>query len=211
MNLVDAIESVYAAFSDTETPVSVDGCPCCMAAEEYETLTAKPLRELTVDDLGKYSRSALLTMGTEADYSYFLPRILELTIGDDGDWITSVEITAEKMRMAGFEGWTKRRHLAINDLWLTVIREIATEGDPELLEFRAFDIDSWLAAATLIPLPVSPLLSSLEGSPVVLRTLYNKNFMTISQGRLDNAFLKEPSEGQTEIANWLRNQIESNM
>jgi hypothetical protein len=64
MNVKAAIEGVYAAFSDAQRPASVDGCPCCMSAEQYETLTAKPLRDLTSADLDEYASDALLTMGS---------------------------------------------------------------------------------------------------------------------------------------------------
>jgi hypothetical protein len=212
MDVKAAIEGVYAAFSYAKRPASVDGCPCCMSAEQYETLTAKPLRDLTSADLDEYASDALLTMGSEDDYQYFLPRILELSLEDGAEWISSIEITGTKMRMAGFEGWTGERRSAINDLWLAVIWEMASTGDdPELLGFISSDIESWLGAATLIPIPVLPLREALEGFPDVVRTLYNHNFKTLFQGQLDNPFLDEPSEGQTEIANWLRLNIERAM
>jgi hypothetical protein len=42
MSLTAAIEAVYEAFSDAEKPSVVEGCPCCMTADEYVALTAKP-------------------------------------------------------------------------------------------------------------------------------------------------------------------------
>ena len=212
MELKAAIQAVYAAFSDAEKPELVDGCPCCMTAEQYEILTLKPIRELTTADLDEFARDALLTMGTEDDYLYFLPRILELSIEDGADWLTSIEITGDKMRMAGFDKWPGERRSAINDLWFTVIREMATsDDDPELLGYISSDMGSWLAAATPIPITVSPLTGVLDRFPELIRTLYNDNFKTLFQGRLDNAFLKESSDGQTQIANWLRRRVESTM
>jgi hypothetical protein len=212
MSLASAIEDVYDAFSDVEKPSIVDGCPCCMTADEYETLTAEPLRELTVDELSKYADSVLLTMGSEDDYPYFLPRILELSVGEGPDWITSIEITANKLQMAGFGLWSEKRETAVKNLWLAFIREKASsDNHPDLLGFLSSDIDSWLAAATLIPIPTSPLLAALETAPEVVREIYNVNFQTLFQGRLDNAFLKEPSDGQAEIAHWLRDRIQASM
>jgi hypothetical protein len=212
MSLNAAIEAVYDAFSDVEKPSVVDGCPCCMTADEYKTLTAKPLRGLSSAELTQYASDVMLTMGSEDDYQYFLPRILELTIEDDPEWITSVEITANKLQMAGFRRWNAKKQASINDLWLAVIRDIATtESDPELLGLRAFDIDTWIGAATLIPIPVSPFTDFLEAFPDIVRILYKHNFKTVFQGRLDNAFLEEPSDGQTEIANWLRRSVEETM
>ena len=212
MNLKTAVEEVYDAFSDVEKPASVDGCPCCMTADQYEKLTSKPLRELTYVELDEYASDVLLTMGSKDDYKYFLPRILELSIEEGRDWVTSIEITGNKMKMAGFEEWDKQKQAAIENLWLAVTLEIAaSESDPELIGFVSSDIDSWLGAATLIPISVSRLLEALEGFPDVVQTLYNYNFKTLFQGRLDNAFLDEPSKGQSEITNWLRHQVETSM
>jgi len=212
MSLNAAIEAVYDAFSDIEKPSVVDGCPCCMTAEEYEVLTAKSLRELSTDDLGRYASDALYTMGSEDDYVYFLPRILELTVENDTSWITSPEITAEKLQMAGFERWSAGKQAATKQLWLAVIRDLATrETDPELVGFTAYDIDDWLCAATLIPIPVSPFTEFLEAFPDIVPELYNQNFKTLFQGRLNNPFLDEPSDGQTEIANWLRYSVQKTM
>ena len=70
-------------------------------------------------------------------------------------------------------------------------------------EDQFFELDSWLCAATLVPISVAPLLYALEVAPDVIREMRNINFMTMHQGRLDNPFLEEPSDGQSEIAQWL--------
>src|SRR5438445_9489190 len=117
-----------------------------------------PLRELNAAERNEYASDVMLTMGSAVDYQYFLPRILELTIEEDPEWLAGAEIAAEKIRMAGFQEWNNTKQAAISNLWLAVIKDIATsESDPELLGFRSTDIDSWLCAATLIPIPVSPL------------------------------------------------------
>jgi hypothetical protein len=208
MSLAAAIEEVYSAFADVEKPSFVDGCQCCMTTDEYEALTAKPLRELTSAELSHYAGAVMLTMGSVDEYPYFLPRILELEIQEGPDWLNSIEITSEKLRMAGFARWSEERQTAVKKLWLSFIRARSSpEEDPELIGFRSSAINSWLAAATLVPIPVRPLLTALEAVPEIIREIYNCNFTTLFQGRLANAFLNEPSEAQAEIAHWLRNRV----
>jgi len=208
MSLTAAIDAVYEAFSDVEMPRYVDACPCCMTADECDALTSKPLRELSSGELSMYSGAVMLTVGSEVDFPYFLPRILELSLLDDSEWITSIEITSEKLRMAGFDKWSEGKQSSIKQLWLEVIRNfLSSESDPEMLGFVATDIDSWLGGATLIPVPVSPLLDEIESAPEVVSKLYNMNFTTLFRGQLDNPFLEVPSEGQAEIAAWLRDSI----
>lgn len=209
MSLTIAIEALYDAFADIEMPRGINGCPCCMTEDEYKTLTTKPLSELSAEELTTYASDALLTMGSEDDYQYFLPRIIELTIEDDAEWITSLEITAKKLQMAGFQQWDEKKQTAITNLWLAVVQDLATsENDPELLGFISSDIDTWLCAATLIPIPVTPLTDLLDERSDVIRIIYNDNFKTLFQGRMDNPFLEEPSDGQAEIAAWLQNRVE---
>jgi hypothetical protein len=145
------------------------------------------------------------------DYQYFLPRILELSLEDGAEWISSIEITGTKMRMAGFEGWTGERRSAINDLWLAVIREMASTGDdPELLGFISSDIESWLGAATLIPIRSR----RLERPSRDFRT-WSELSTTITSRPLPRALGQSVSgraqRGQTEIANWLRLNVERAM
>jgi|CXWL01.1.fsa_nt_gi hypothetical protein len=212
MSLKAAIDAVYDAFSAVEKPRFVDACPCCMTADQCETLTSKPLRELSSDELNEYSGDVMLTVGSEVDYQYFLPRILDLSIADDAEWLNSIEIAAKKMRMAGFDKWDERKQAAIKSLWLEVIRQHATSAsDAEMLGWAAWDISSWLAGATLIPIPTSPLLAELNSSPEVIRELYNLNFETLFKGQLKNPFLDQPCEGQAEIAAWLRDRVEKTM
>jgi hypothetical protein len=208
MSLAAAIDEVYSVFADVEKPSFVDGCQCCMTADQYEALTKKPLRELTAGELSQYAGAVMRTMGSGDEYPYFLPRILELEIEEGPDWLNSIEITGDKLRMAGFARWSEERQNAVKDLWLSFIRARSSpEEDTELIDFRSAAIDSWLAAATLVPIPVSPLLTALEAAPEIIREIYNYNFTTLFQGRLNNAFLKEPSEAQAEIAHWLRDRI----
>lgn len=47
---------------------------------DVEPLLAKPLRELTADDLAGYSGSAVWTIGTQEDFKYFFPRMAELAL-----------------------------------------------------------------------------------------------------------------------------------
>ncbi|MFL6373167.1 MAG: hypothetical protein ACJ73D_00735, partial [Pyrinomonadaceae bacterium] len=172
MDLDDAMEGVYAAFADVPKPPGVGGCPCCMTDGEYAVLTAKPLCELSAEELEKYAGAVFLTMGSEDDYAYFLPRILELSIEDSPNWGSCIEITGKKLRMAGFDRWSDEKRASITALWLSVIHDMATStrDAPDLIGFRASDIEGWLAAATLVPIPVSPLTNVLDGFPEIIRT-----------------------------------------
>ncbi|WP_424950996.1 hypothetical protein [Deinococcus sp.] len=79
MELEKAVAGLYRAFADVPRPRQVTGCThCCISEEELARLVSVPREALTADELETYSSNLLTTVGSEADFRYFLPRILEL-------------------------------------------------------------------------------------------------------------------------------------
>ena len=72
------IENLYQVFAKYRLRPDIEACPCCVTESDKERLQKKKLKELTVDDLGKYVFKAVTTWGQEYDFKHFLPRILEL-------------------------------------------------------------------------------------------------------------------------------------
>lgn len=75
-HLQQAVQQLYNAF-DAPRPLAIDGCPCCTTPQELRELVVTPLRQLDSALLGRYAFKAMSTMGSEQDYLYFLPAILE--------------------------------------------------------------------------------------------------------------------------------------
>lgn len=75
--LASAIDDLYATFANYRVD-RVEGCPCCVSAEDIQRLHSRRLRDLTGEDLSRFAFKALSTWGTLADLKHFLPRILEL-------------------------------------------------------------------------------------------------------------------------------------
>ncbi len=81
-----AINSLYTTFAGVPRPRHIDGCDCCIDKKDIPNLLATPLRELTPNQLSSYASSVFLTVGSEADFRYFLPRILEIAVTQEGWW-----------------------------------------------------------------------------------------------------------------------------
>src|SRR5689334_4808434 len=78
-----SVENLYTVFA--RYPLAeIEHCKCCVTPEENARLSAKPLRELTEADFGRYPGKAITTWGHDEDYKHFLPRLLELVLTDAG-------------------------------------------------------------------------------------------------------------------------------
>ncbi|EFH85170.1 hypothetical protein [Ktedonobacter racemifer] len=80
ITLQETIEHIYTTFSSYLLHHPVEGCPHCISHEDQERIASKPLRELTEEDLRRYTLKALTTWGDVNDLKHFLPRMLELVV-----------------------------------------------------------------------------------------------------------------------------------
>ncbi|HKF47965.1 MAG TPA: hypothetical protein VKB38_11460 [Terracidiphilus sp.] len=117
----DAIDGLYATFSTYELREFTDPCMHCHTLEDEAKVHAKPLRELTPEDLRQYSEDALLVWGDERDFRHFLPRICELFCrcdlynGDTGDgyFLFSPHILFTKFRHGNWRTWPTNEREAV--------------------------------------------------------------------------------------------------
>ena len=114
-DLQAALVAAYAAFSHCRRPTSLDAAPTRDPVRILAELTARPLAELTADDLGGYMGWAMTTVGGVGDYKHFLPRILELSVlGSANDHMGGDPISlARKMMYGAFPGWSADERAAI--------------------------------------------------------------------------------------------------
>ena len=108
-----AIDNLYATFAHCRIGDDFAGCDCCVGADHSVRLAARPLRELSYEDLERYSRKAISTWGNVWHFKHFLPRLLELTIEHRDDFF-DLAIVFGKLRYAQFDSWPQRERDAIN-------------------------------------------------------------------------------------------------
>jgi hypothetical protein len=156
-----ALDAIYSLFS-APTPRVIEGCPCCVGSRGADVLLNTPLRALTGDALWRYVTGAFLTVGSERDFRYLLPRILELAVCDPGA-LPDVEIVLGKLRLAGWSAWSPRERRAIEhliDLWFdhALTRDLlyADEGE------AGWNAESVLCGAARAGLDLTPWLTRLK-------------------------------------------------
>ena len=77
INTEELFKKIYRVFSTYPRPTRVLGSPISVASDADVNLITKPLKSLTQEDLQQYEFKAMSTWGTEEDYKYFLPVIME--------------------------------------------------------------------------------------------------------------------------------------
>ena len=188
-----AIESVYVNFADVARPTSVRGCPCCTDDAETCALLARPLRDLSADDLDRYAWKAVTTMGTTEDLTYFFPRLLELLVDDTLG--AETEAVLAKMEYV-YDTWPPARQRAIDTLLETVLLSALTRD-------RA---DAWICGAALGTTDAAARLAAALAKPETTSGLARwaqRNTDAAGQPDFRNAFFSDEDPGAIILSAWL--------
>ena len=194
-----ALEEVYAAFGDVPKPRRLEGCPCCISREELDRLLAKPLRSLSPDELSNYAQSALLTVGTPADYIFFLPRILEVLV-IQRDWWPSQEVVARAIYSAGFPDWPTVRREAVTDYFNATIDDALT------CENNGYDLDQWICALGGLDAELALVLARVEANGARLLEFYEWHSQPLQRGCLSNGFWDNAPAGRAQVIDWFQSE-----
>ncbi len=197
-SLFDKLERLYATFGDAPKPTTIDGCPCCIENKNVCALLATPLRDLSMEDLSSYARSAFLTVGDLPDYLYFLPRIIEISVTQKGWWPDAPIIgraIAETMPLK----WPAQRREAL----LEVLHATIEGVDPDWEGGGV--IDDWICAIAKMGFEIEPFLHRLESIPKHLLAYYEANSGSLMKQRLNNAFWDAGEPGYDTVLGWITN------
>jgi hypothetical protein len=188
-----ALEAIYQEFA-ASVPVVIEGCPCCIATRGVDVLLTTPLRHLTGQELWRYVSGVFYTVGSERDFRYLLPRILEVSIVDPYAALDP-EIVLGKLGLANWRSWSPAERQSVEefiDAWfeLALARDLARtdEGEGETANVlcgaarAGFSLSRW---RTRLRDPLSaPVLSDLI-----------KHFP-----RRPSGFWEDAPDGYTELA-----------
>ena len=112
--LNDAVEKLYVTFSVYPLAQKIEGCPCCVSAEDEAMLHLQPLRTMTAKHLSRYAFKALSTWGDENDFRHFLPRLFELVTEPEGiTYEVDIEVLFGKLRYGKWKTWPEIEQEAI--------------------------------------------------------------------------------------------------
>ena len=194
----DALVKVYRAFSGVLKPAKIPACPCCVTASEVCSLLQTPLRQLTPEQLSRYAGSVLLTSGSSADFRYFLPRILDISL-HERYWYPDREIVLGKLVLADWKSWPNQETQPLMALFEAAFDETMTVDD-------WWDVDSWICSLALADIDVTPFLRKLmEPSALpVLIGFFERNSTHLGKGKLSNSFWKDHKANAAPVVAWFQ-------
>ncbi len=168
------VAQVYRAFQGVPRPVRVSGCTHCVEPDEDHVLVSTPLRQLTYPDLERFVWKAVTTWGTEEDFRYFAPRVLEIAVLEEPEQL-DLERVLSKFAVAGYDQWATAERAAIGQLltgyWAAYLDRYPTAYPvDDVLSGLAYliDIEPLLHRWTALPTPAAALhLRDLVDSSMV--------------------------------------------
>lgn len=185
-----ALADLYAAF-DAPRPRVIHGCPCCIDDRNVDVLLSKPLRELTADDLHGYVSGVFLTVGSEADHAYLLPRMLEISAVQRG-WSLDPQMVVGRLRRAAWERWRadrRRAVIAFLDAWFE--RDLAQAETDE----GGSDLEDLLCGMAMAGLDIAPHLERLKVHGAAVTELYWRFGDLAAEGRGPSGFWQDAPDG----------------
>ncbi len=193
--LSNAVNGVYDGFKAVRRPSKIDGCRCCIEDKQVHVLLSKPLRDLSPDELTSYASSVFLTVGSEADFRYYLPRILEITVTDSG-WWPDPEVVGHKLSLAAWSKWSVAERESITRLFEIHFDELVAATD-------GWSLDSWLCGLARSGTELKPFLDKLSANPAAALAVYQQNANELMDRRLGNAFWEDaPQAALQQIVAW---------
>lgn len=151
-----AVEVLYATFAHYGVEHPVPGSPLAVTESDQADLAAAPLRELSADQLGRFSFRAMNTWGGLRHYKHFLPRLCELAAFEPHPaWFVDLTTVCGKLEQGELEDWPELERYAV-DAWMDAVWRFAVEAHPS----RLGPIDEVVAALARVTDDVRPYLAA---------------------------------------------------
>ncbi|WP_412026814.1 hypothetical protein [Deinococcus yunweiensis] len=143
--LLATLPALEAAFADVPRPTRVMGCTnCCISPEELEVLSTTARDDLDAEALSSYANNAMGTVGSEADFRYFLPRLLQLAVTDAFEYPDRPFVIRTLKYVPWATAWTPAQGAAIlaylDAWWHGTLTEATPVDDVDEVLATLFDV-----------------------------------------------------------------------
>ena len=192
--LKTAIDALYVAFASVPRPKTIEACPCCIEDQELHTLLTRPRRDITPDELSSYASSVLLTVGGEADFRHYVPRIVDILVTVSG-WWPNPEVFGARLADANWLDWPEAQCAA-------VLRVLDARFDEAIAANDGDALDSLLCGFACAKLDLCSYLARIASAPDAVLAVYLHSANEIFERRLNNPFWDDAPEGRQLVVDW---------
>jgi hypothetical protein len=120
--LEQAIEDAYPVFACYPGPTVIRAVPGIDARRILRNLTSAPLRELADHRIRYYAAHAGRLVDSDADYRFFLPRVLEIAAASR-DFGIDAPLIAEKLMKGRWRSWPETEQRALERVFFAAFEE----------------------------------------------------------------------------------------
>lgn len=199
-----ALDRLYEAFAQVPRPSAIEYCLCCFdPQDEHALLTPTPLRQLPAETLQPYAANVMFTVGSSADFRYFLPRLFEIACDDGFGW-PDMEPLVSRLRYAQWTTWQSDERDAVRG-FLSALWSYSLACHPD----EAYDIDAILCAIGNAEVDLTPYLTewttALARPTAAAQLRYLLSDGCRSDGmtrRLTNAFWRDRDAQAAQVVAW---------
>ncbi len=134
------IAQLYETFEKYHSNLSMSGSPLYGDLEKWnQELFSKSLKDLSDEDLSRFTGKAITTWGNELDYKHFLPRIFELIAELRSPY--EIWIAFEKLSLAGWKNWKEEEQKLVQEymivLWESMLYDESEKAASEFQNYFA--------------------------------------------------------------------------
>jgi len=178
--LQSALADLYEVFS-TPRPRAVEGCDHC--DHDFSEILSTDLRSISEDALFKYAGAVFYTCGSDSDFRYFLPRMIELCFTGFG--FQYPQVVLGKLPLAKWATWPLHERKSIIAVVEAALADQCMQAEPSGLS-----IDDTLCAAHCAEMDIAPLFDILIAWPDATAALYFDNLDEAGSLKARNPFAR---------------------
>jgi hypothetical protein len=182
----------------------VEGCPHCVGRVGMESLMGVPREDAPAEGMDRFGFKAMTTVGTEREFRWFLPRLVEV-LGDDPGGIADESVLVGKLEYAGWSAWPDEERDAVRRAFVALWRLWIDGGRHWRLPWwspdarRPIEADDILAALARLGVDVAPLVDEVFARARNDRDLAEEA-VWLAESIAAAAEATNPFEGDLEVA-----------
>lgn len=193
-----ALSAMQMAFLAVPKPEHLSSCDCCHPDSEKQNLLSTPLNQLSGVLLEDFIFSAFNTIGTEEDFKYFLPRVLELIAQDEFGDFCDLGLVGDKLAQANYKTWPENLADSVDRMLRSIWRDVFLKQEVD----ETKDLDGYLCLVGNAGVDIKLYLDDLFKAPKIAAKIWEWEIENARKGKLFDCFWRHEAN-QKIVVDWI--------